>query len=1069
MALTRPKYSQIYDSDFKNSCRVATTTNVTLSGGAPSTVDGISLAVNDRVLVRSQSTTSQNGIYFVATLGTGANGTWTRALDAIDGSRLTSGTTLSIEEGSTQGGKMYRMTTPNPITVGTSPIQWTDVSGGGVASGSNGQIQYNNLGALSGTPNLAYMSATGQVIANAGIESTSTASGTMLVSGGAGVSGNLYVNRLYTTGLYWSNNNSIVNTNLVSNPTIYVGTATATTSATLVDTLPVTANVFLRWTLTAKDTVNNRFTSTVVDSVNDGANVYYTQYGTIKSNPSFNVATFTSNISGGNINLYSIGDSASVAVTFQRVTLGTNSMTGYINTGPFGGTGGGSAGTVTSVAGTGTVSGITLTGNVTTSGSLTLGGALDLSSPPIIGGSTPAASSFTTTTITGTTTSVSTSTGALVVAGGAGVGGSIYAGSVYDNNSRVVTGLASSGAGNLSIGGSAPSLTVSLPTSGPGAITVGSSTNVPVITTDAYGRIVSLSTAAVSAGSSALSIAGTSGTGNVALASQTLTINGSLGVTASASGQTITVSTPQDLQTTSSPQFVGGTYTGNVNVGSLFSSTAPTNTTSALTLTGAPNTSTSGKAGVLSVGPNFTASDKNIIATFVQSINDYAQVIVQNPNAGTAASADFIVNNDNTVGSGTYGDFGINSSAFTGAGSLQLANATYLYSVGGELVLGTQGANGIRFVTNNATTDAATITSAGVFTATNASLTTPAVSGATYSTNNNFVAGTNAQGQGAITTDNVVVGSTASNPSGVTLPAATTGRMITIVNKGANPVNIYPAAGGQIDALGANASLQLPVGEWIEFNAASGTQWYSTINAIINASALNGTVPLANGGTGGTDTQSATNNIIGYTSTATAGGTTTFTASSTVRQIFTGTAAQTITLPVTTTLQIGYKFEIINNSTNVLTVNSSGGNLVGTISPGAGAKIRCILNSGTTAAPWDMGWVDLSVDTRLVPQVSSTGNLTVDTTHISKHIYHPAAAAAATYIIPANASIPFEIGTVLSFVNMSTNAVTISITTDTMYLAGSGTTGNRTLAQYGMATALKLTATTWIISGSGLT
>jgi hypothetical protein len=53
-------------------------------------------------------------------------------------------------------------------------------------------------------------------------------------------------------------------------------------------------------------------------------------------------------------------------------------------------------GTVTSVSGTGTVNGITLTGTVTTSGSLTLGGTLDLSSPPAIGGTTPAAASFTT-------------------------------------------------------------------------------------------------------------------------------------------------------------------------------------------------------------------------------------------------------------------------------------------------------------------------------------------------------------------------------------------------------------------------------------------------------------------------------------------------------------------------------------------------------------------------------------------------------------------------------------------------------------------------------------------------
>jgi hypothetical protein len=52
---------------------------------------------------------------------------------------------------------------------------------------------------------------------------------------------------------------------------------------------------------------------------------------------------------------------------------------------------------------------------------------------------------------------------------------------------------------------------------------------------------------------------------------------------------------------------------------------------------------------------------------------------------------------------------------------------------------------------------------------------------------------------------------------------------------------------------------------------------------------------------------------------------------------------------------------------------------------------------------------------------------------------------------------------------MTSQVVTIAITSDTMYLAGTGTTGSRSLAQYGMASAIKMTSTTWIISGSGLT
>jgi hypothetical protein len=86
-----------------------------------------------------------------------------------------------------------------------------------------------------------------------------------------------------------------------------------------------------------------------------------------------------------------------------------------------------------------------------------------------------------------------------------------------------------------------------------------------------------------------------------------------------------------------------------------------------------------------------------------------------------------------------------------------------------------------------------------------------------------------------------------------------------------------------------------------------------------------------------------------------------------------------------------------------------------------------------------------------------------------KVIYHPLGDATRVFTIASNATVAYALGTTLTFANMSTSVVTIAIATDTMYLAGTGATGNRTLAQYGMATAIKLTSTTWLISGSGLT
>ena len=90
-----------------------------------------------------------------------------------------------------------------------------------------------------------------------------------------------------------------------------------------------------------------------------------------------------------------------------------------------------------------------------------------------------------------------------------------------------------------------------------------------------------------------------------------------------------------------------------------------------------------------------------------------------------------------------------------------------------------------------------------------------------------------------------------------------------------------------------------------------------------------------------------------YTTTATAAGTTTLTVTSTLLQFFTGSTTQTVVLPVVSTLATGQRYEIHNNSTGAITVNSSGGNLVATVPAGVTTVCTCILITGTTAASWD--------------------------------------------------------------------------------------------------------------------
>jgi hypothetical protein len=103
-----------------------------------------------------------------------------------------------------------------------------------------------------------------------------------------------------------------------------------------------------------------------------------------------------------------------------------------------------------------------------------------------------------------------------------------------------------------------------------------------------------------------------------------------------------------------------------------------------------------------------------------------------------------------------------------------------------------------------------------------------------------------------------------------------------------------------------------------------------------------------------------------------------------------------------------------------------------------------------------------------IPQSATATTATLAIGDAGKHIY--VNTSSQTITIPANASVAYPIGTAITFVaGPSAGSVTIAIATDTMYLVGAGTTGSRTLAAYGSATAMKVSATAWFIAGTGLT
>jgi hypothetical protein len=120
----------------------------------------------------------------------------------------------------------------------------------------------------------------------------------------------------------------------------------------------------------------------------------------------------------------------------------------------------------------------------------------------------------------------------------------------------------------------------------------------------------------------------------------------------------------------------------------------------------------------------------------------------------------------------------------------------------------------------------------------------------------------------------------------------------------------------------------------------------------------------------------------------------------------------------------------------------------------------------------DLQGTGLDVDAagfRGIPQNAQTGNYTTVAADAGKHIFHASGAGAGdTYTIDSNANVAYELGTAITFVNLDSNAVSIAITSDTLTWAAGGGSGTRQLAQYGIATAVKVSTTQWLISGSNL-
>lgn len=136
------------------------------------------------------------------------------------------------------------------------------------------------------------------------------------------------------------------------------------------------------------------------------------------------------------------------------------------------------------------------------------------------------------------------------------------------------------------------------------------------------------------------------------------------------------------------------------------------------------------------------------------------------------------------------------------------------------------------------------------------------------------------------------------------------------------------------------------------------------------------------------------------------------------------------------------------------------------------AVIRADGTGGSTVQSSNLTIPDDAASTEVgylnIPQNSQSADYTLVIADRGKHIYHPTSDDnPRTFTIPANASVACPIGTAITFIN-DQNTVTIAITSDTLVWAEDGSTGSRTLAENGIATAIKVTSTRWLISGTGL-
>ena len=297
MALTRPRAAQIYDIDYKQATRVITVTNITLSGGAPSLVDGVTLSLNDRVLVTGQTSKAQNGIYYVTTLGSGSNGTWSRSQDTNATGELLAGTIVMVTEGTVYHDTQWKLTTDDPIVIGVSELIFEQ----------NSAFAFGNVYA-NGTAVLA--TSVGDVLtltAGNNIQITGNNTTKSVTIGVTGISLTSIANGTSNVNVTGSGSNVTVGVGGTANVAVFATTGEYVTGIVSASGNVIGGNISTAGNVTGNYLIGNASQITGVNTFNQ---IFVTGATTV------NAASLTSNVTftaGNNIVLTSTGNTITIA------------------------------------------------------------------------------------------------------------------------------------------------------------------------------------------------------------------------------------------------------------------------------------------------------------------------------------------------------------------------------------------------------------------------------------------------------------------------------------------------------------------------------------------------------------------------------------------------------------------------------------------------------------------------------------------------------------------------------------------------------------------------------------